>query len=295
MRAKNVDSSTEFLPCFAIRPLYNQLLYVLSLVVGLRRAAVLISVVSYFLLGILMFAWCQRYVPSYCAAAFCGVLMVTPPVILLGRSTLPDALFTLLAISSMFLIFEVEKLFPGLLLLLISTFVRTDNVALALPVLAVLWFTSRLEFWKAALLGLLSVLSVALINHFAGDYGLAMLYYRNFSGTPSFPADMNLHMSVRVYVSGYVSGFRFGIRWMLVSPWLGFVLLGLVGLCRKSRRLLISAISTTCAVLHFWILPNWEDRWFVIPYLSLALSSICVESTVPVSTSPSSLHPANIS
>jgi hypothetical protein len=197
--------------------------------------------------------------------------------------------------SALFLIFEVEKLLPGLLLLLVSTFVRTDSVALALPVLAVLWFTSRLEFWKAALLGLLSVLSVALINHFARDYGLAVLYYRNFSGTPRFPADMNLHMSVRVYVCGYVSGFRFGIRWMLVSPLLGFVLLGLVGLCRKSRRLLISAISTTCAVLHFLLLPNWEDRWFVIPYLSLALSSICVESTVPVSTSPSSLHPANIS
>jgi hypothetical protein len=86
MRAKNVDSSTEFLPCFAIRPLYNQLLYVLSLVVGLRRAAVLISVVPYFLLGILVFAWCQRYVPSYGAAAFCGVRMLTTPVTLLGRS-----------------------------------------------------------------------------------------------------------------------------------------------------------------------------------------------------------------
>ena len=291
MRAKNVDSSTEFLPCFAIRPLYNQLLYVLSLVVGLRRAAVLIAVASYFLLGILIFAWCQRYVPSYYAATFCAVLMLTPPLILLGRSTLPDALFSLLAMSSLFLIFEVEKLFPGLLLLLISTFVRTDNVALALPVLAVLWFTARLEFWKAALLGLLSVLSVVLINHFAGDYGPAMLYYRNFSGKPSFPADMNLRMSVRVYVSG----FRFGIRRMLVSPLLAFVLLGLVGLCRKSRLLLISAISTTYAVLHFVTLPNWEDRWFVITYRSLALSSICVESTAPVSTSPPSLHPADIS
>ena len=274
MRAKNVDSSTEFLPCFTIRPLYHQLLYVLSLFVGLRRAAVLISVGSYFLLGILVFAWCQRYVPSYGAAAFCGVLVLTTPVTLLGRSTLPDALFTLLAMSALFLIFEVEKLLPGLLLLLVSTFVRTDNVVLVLPVLTVLWFTTRLEFWKAALLGLMSVLSVVLINRFAGDYGPAMLYYRNFSGKPSFPADMNLRMSVRVYVSG----FRFGIRRMLVSPLLAFVLLGLVGLCRKSRLLLISAISTTYAVLHFVTLPNWEDRWFVITYRSLALSSICVES-----------------
>ena len=106
MRAKSVDSSTEFLPCFAIRPLYIQLLYVLSTFVGLRRAAVLISVTSYFLLGSLTFAWCQRYVPSYYAATFCGVLMLTPPVILLGRTTLPDALFTLLAMSSLFFDFR---------------------------------------------------------------------------------------------------------------------------------------------------------------------------------------------
>lgn len=286
VRAKNVDSSTEFLPCFAIRPLYIQLLYVLSLLVGLRRAAVLLSVGSYFLLGLLVFFWCQRYVRSYFAGAFSTVLMLTQPVTLLGRSTLPDALSTLLGLGALFLIFEVEKLLPGLLLLLGSIFVRTDNVVLVAPVLAALWFTARLDFWKGASLGLLSVLSVMLINHFAGDYGIAMLYYRNFVGTPSFPAEMNLHMSAQ----GYVSGFRLGIWRMLQSPLLEFILLGLVGLYRKSHLVPISAITITYAMFHFLVLPNWMDRWFVLTYLTLALPSICVRSRVPLLHSPPSFE-----
>ncbi len=288
MRAKNVSSFIEFLPCFAIRPLYVQLLYILSLVVGLTRAGVLLAVGSYFLLGLLVFFWCQRYVPSLWAVAFSTVLMLTTPVTMLGRSTMPDALSTLLALSALFLIFEVEKLLPGLLLLLVSIFVRTDNIAVAAPVLAALWFTGRLDFWKTASLGLLSVISVLFINHFAGDYGLAMLYYRNFVGTPSFPAEMNLHLSARVYLSGM----RSSIVLMLESPLLEFVLLGIVGFYRKSPLVWISAVTTAYATLHFLILPNWVDRWFVLTYLAMALSSICVRSKVPVSESrPSFLRP----
>lgn len=46
----------EFLPFFAIRPLYNQALYVASKTgMGLIRSSILISSASYFLIGILLF------------------------------------------------------------------------------------------------------------------------------------------------------------------------------------------------------------------------------------------------
>jgi hypothetical protein len=290
IRAKSVESFGEFLPCFAIRPLYNQLLYILSLIVGLRRAAILLAVVPYFLLGLLVFLWCERYLIGYVAAAFSAVLMLTPPITLLGRSTLPDALSTLLALCALFLIFEIDKPFPGLLLLIGSIFVRTDSVVLVAPVLAALWLAGRLDFWKAAALGLLSVLSVLSINHFAGDYGLAMLYYRNFEGTPSFPAEMNLHLSAH----GYIAGFHQGISWMMESPLPEFLLLGLVGLYRKSPLLPVALVTTIYALLHFLVLPNWVDRWFVLTYVALALSSICVRPRVSFSvptSAPASAFP----
>jgi hypothetical protein len=113
-----------------------------------------------------------------------------------------------------------------------------------------------------------------------------MLYYRNFVGTPSFPAEMNLHMSAQ----GYVSGFRLGIWRMLQSPLLEFIPLGLVGLYRKSHLVPISAITITYAMFHFLVLPNWMDRWFVLTYLTLALPSICVRSRVPLLHSPPSFE-----
>src|SRR5260370_12985311 len=50
MRAKNVDSFSEFLPSFPILPIYIHSLYALSLIVGLRRSTVFLSVCSSFFL-----------------------------------------------------------------------------------------------------------------------------------------------------------------------------------------------------------------------------------------------------
>src|SRR5438046_523576 len=52
-RARNPYRFAEFLPCFAVRPIFNELVYVLhyGLGIGLLRATVLIPVLSYWILG----------------------------------------------------------------------------------------------------------------------------------------------------------------------------------------------------------------------------------------------------
>ncbi|MFZ0419578.1 MAG: hypothetical protein WAM04_15870 [Candidatus Sulfotelmatobacter sp.] len=57
-RAANPERFAEFLPLFAIRPLYNQTLWLMSKTgMGLVRAGIFISVASYFFLGVLAFVW----------------------------------------------------------------------------------------------------------------------------------------------------------------------------------------------------------------------------------------------
>jgi hypothetical protein len=53
-RFANAYHFAEFLPCFAIRPIFNQLIYVLhyKLKMGLVRATIVIPVFSYWLLGL---------------------------------------------------------------------------------------------------------------------------------------------------------------------------------------------------------------------------------------------------
>jgi len=270
-RFEHAESFGEFLPFFAIRPLYNQLLFLASRAFGLLRSAVLLSIVPYFLLGLLVFRWCSRYVQPGCAVLFSLLLMLMPPVAQMGRTPISDALSTLVATFSLYLLLETKRETIGLVLLLASIFFRTDNVALAAAVLAFLWFVRRLSSFQTFVLGAIAAGSVLFINKMAGDYGVAMLYYRNFIGTPITPAEMVLHLSR----ADYFRALR-GSLGVIAQSWLmPFLLLAVIGLYRRTIRFAFSGIALLYIGIHFLILPNWVERWFVVAYIPLALSAVC--------------------
>lgn len=269
-RAADPYNYAEFLPFFAIRPLYNELLYVLSKTgVGLVRAAVVISAVSHFLLGILLFLWMRRYVNPWYAVAMSLLLMISPPLLLIGRDTGSDALSTLVAFFAIYLIFERRLLAAGFALLLVSIYCRTDNVVLAGLTIFACWVERKLDFWKAAVLAVVSVASVLAINYFAGDYGVRMLYYRNFIGVPLTPAEMVIHFSV----SDYLAAFRSGITNAMAGVLIPFLILGMGGIVQRGPLRTVAVLMTAYALLHFVLLPNWQERWFCLLYLSMGLAA----------------------
>ena len=274
-RAVDPYRFAEFLPLFAIRPLYNQTLYLVSKTgIGLVRSGILISVGSYFSLGVVLFLWLRPYTIPMLSLAICLLTMVSPPLAILGRETTSDALASLVAFVSLYLIFEKRILAPGLALLLASIYFRTDFVVLAGPVILACWLQRRIQFWQAAVLSTVAVSSVLCINNFAGDYGIRMLYYRNFVGTPIAPAEMVVQFSAR----DYLSAFRSGITKTADSFFLPFLLLGAIGL-RSKRMLPLLGVALAYIGLHFLILPNWEERWAAIFYLSMVVcaASACTQ------------------
>ena len=58
-----------------------------------------------------------------------------------------------------------------------------------------------------------------------------------------------------------------------------FLLLAVIGFFRRSSLARLSIIAVTYVTLHFLILPNWVERWFVIAYIPMALSAVCVNTT----------------
>lgn len=271
-RAADPYRFAEFLPLFAIRPLYNITLYLVSKTgFGLVKAGIVISVGSYFLLGLLLFVWVTRYAAPLFSLALCTAGVLTPPMTAIGRDPTSDALASLVAFVSLYLIFEKRRLGPGLVVLVMSLFFRTDFVVLAGPVLFVCWLERRLPFWQAAVLVLVAVSSVLTINHFAGDYGIRMLYYRNFVGTPAAPAEMTVPFSAH----DYLAALRSGITKVADSFFLPFLLVAVTGLRSRTGRVLL---GTTLAyvVLHFLVLPNWQERWVAVFYVS---AIVCVVLT----------------
>ncbi len=266
-RAASAYRYAEFLPLFAIRPLYNQTLWLVSKSgLGLVRSGILISVGSYFLLGILVFFWLGRYTSRMFTLAVSILLMISPPLADMGRDPTPDALATLIALGALYLIFEKRRIVPGMALLLASIYFRTDFVVLAGPTILACWLERRIDFWKAGALALVAVASVLCINHFAGDYGIEMLYYRNFIGVPIAPGEMTVRFSVRDYLAAFRSGATLAANSFLLP----FLLLGTVGVVSKRMRVLF-LVALAYVVLHFLVLPNWQERWFGLFYLSMGV------------------------
>jgi hypothetical protein len=110
------------------------------------------------------------------------------------------------------------------------------------------------------------------INRMAGDFGLAMLYYRNFVGTPVAPAEMVVHFSV----AQYLQALRANLAAIFQGWLIPFLLLATIGFFRRSRLAAASSIAVSYVALHLLILPDWVERWFVIAYIPMALSAVCV-------------------
>ena len=269
-RASDSRVFAQFLPFFAIRPLYNLTLWQLSHTrLGLLRSAVFISAASYFLVGLLLISWTQKYANEPISVVLALVTVLTPPITMLGRKATSDALATLVAFTALYLLFETPAITAGLVVLLASIYFRTDFVALAGPALVVSWLKGKIQLWHGVVLSILAVGSALAINHFAGDYGIAMLYYRNFVGTPIAPGEMTVHLSFREYLSA----FRSGITLFASSDTLPFVLLGIAVFWVSSRARQLLTVTAGYLALHFLLLPNWQERWFGIFYLSVGVTA----------------------
>jgi hypothetical protein len=283
-RANNPEHFVEFLPCFAIRPLYIELLHVLrKFGVGLLETTVIASVLSYIALAGLVFVWCCRYLGHRYAVVPAILLAIAPSTLSLARYGGPDSLSTFWTLLSLYLIFEQRWLCMGLVVLLSSIYVRTDNVLLVLVVLAYLWLISKeMNSIQSAVLAVVSLVSVFVITHFAGDYGWRMLYYRAFIAIPIAPGEFTARFSL----ADYERALRAGTSALLNSSFIPYLLLATIGWFGSSQRQVgrILAITLAFTVLHFVLLPSVADRYFGLFYIVTGLSAILAlaeETTQP--------------
>jgi hypothetical protein len=273
-RAMDPYRFAEFLPCFAIRPAFNLLIYVLhfKLGVGLLRSIVILPVVSYWLMGWVAWVWIERYVAAAWASLLCAtLLLVSPPVWELARSTTPDALSSLIVLLALFMLFEKRAILPGMILLMVSIYVRTDNAVLALIVLAFLYAAGfGVRLFEALVLAALAVASVFIINHFAGDYGAKVLYYRSFVEAPIAVGEIVPHFGI----AEYLAALKLCLSGVLHGMYIPFLLMGVVGVLRRAP-LPILAVATVTAVYtgaHLVIFPNPETRFFGPFFVAMGLA-----------------------
>jgi hypothetical protein len=179
---------------------------------------------------------------------------------------------------ALYFTFERNRLAVGLAVLLSSVYIRTDNVLLALCVLAYLsLITKQVDKWKAAILAGVAVASVWTINHFAGDYGWRMLYYRGFIAAPLAPGEFIAQFTF----ADYQRVLRSGIVVLINGNFVPYLLLGAVGYFASTKQVMkrVFVIVIAFSAAHFVIFPLAEDRYLALYYVVASLTAI---SAVPM-------------
>jgi len=246
--ASTVMDSSEHLgelePLYAIRPIYVQLATLISRA-GLSpgKSINLVSAISLFLIALLAYAATQNYLYS-------TLLMATPAVAIVGRLGGPDALSSLVVVAGCMAVLR-EKLFVGILLLMISIWIRTDNIVIGLVLFGWLVWNRKLSGLYAGALTALAIGSVEWINTLSGNYGWRVL----IGG--KYPAEIRPGIRLAEYAHAFAVNAESLVPQL--APWL---LLGTAAWSLRSReRKFLVPVVMACA-LHYLLFPSGEARYF---------------------------------
>jgi hypothetical protein len=257
------DHLAKLEPLYAIRPAY---LWLIALVANagfpIQSAINLISAASLWGIGVLIFVWTDHALPS-------ALLLAYAPILVLGRIGTPDALSALFVLLGLWAVSKGYNV--GLVSLLLSVWIRTDNAILILIVLVWLVCAGKLSWRLAVALSVAAAASVLLINHLAHNYGWTVLFRWSFLSGYRSPADIPPHLTLREYVTVVFKSLEHLFSY--VTLW---VLLGMAAWWRSRSSRAVLAVVTLASVFHFVLYPSSEERYFIWAFVVVAV--IFIES-----------------
>ena len=263
----------QHLPFYKIRYVYVWATYALGqLIESFAQATVLISATAGFLIvltsGILFWN----------AGSVVAFLFVSPAVFFAGAAKLsrlstPDAITALAAVFLCALILARKHIAAAFLIALLPIF-RTDYLIFALAASFILFLhgSSRLAVLSASF----AFLTYFAVNHFAGNYGYAVIF--NFTlidmGSSPYPLQMPISDDVRDYIEAYIRGIRKLIYTpeIYLCPIITAVVIFLTSTQDRYRNrfFIIYFACLFFAVVHFLLFPSAFPRnYFVLSWASI--------------------------
>ena len=227
-------------PFFKIRYVYVWITYALGQLTGsFSQATVLISAVSGFLIVLI------SGILFWNAGSGIAFLFVPPAIILgstltLSRITTVDALAALVAVFLCALILTKRHITTAFLIALLPLF-RTDYIIFALAICVILFLRGRSRL--AVLSIFFALLTYFAVNHFAENYGYAVIFnYTFIDQWNPYPLTMPISDNFFDYVKAYIRGV-----WELIN---------------KPHIFFYPIIYTT--VLVFLLYNRYQNRFFTI-------------------------------
>ena len=258
-RAQDPFHAGMLLPYFAIKPLY-----ILTLSAAHKMGFNVIdasrAVSALFYYGIAVTLW--LYTRSLLSLA----VLVLPEVMLLGQANEPDGMSACLLIFGLWLAFLKHRDF-GLLVLLLSVWVRPENALLCLFVIIALLIEGRVRAYQAVVLVVLCFGSEMLINHYG--YAWQDLYHHFIGGNPGTGNTIHLSDYARTLAKGGLG--------VLHSTVPISLLLWLACFPKVSKELrCVMATTLLFSAARFLVFPPYEPRYYGPFFLTTAIAAIVV-------------------
>ncbi len=232
----------------------------LPILVSLR----LISACCLFLVGLMVLAWTHD-------ALLCALLLLTPPILNMGRMVTGDPLSTTVIVLAL-LALAKNRDFLTASLLIASVFVRSDNVVLVLILLAGMIWTKRLRLTLGALCAVLAVAVSAIINWTVGLYGWRVLMQHSFIKPEVTPVTHPAPITFAGYLHA-LAGLR-AIPYTFMTIWILVAVAVWRRLPEDSFFRQLFPVIGIYIVIRLLIFPNFDDRVFVWAYLVAGVAFI---------------------
>ena len=278
--ARDPQSFAQQLPFYSVKPLYPAMLYLLSkLNIDIVPASILISQISYLLIGGLLMYWLTKYYPIVPACLLTIGLVSIPFVLLLATYSGPDGLSVLLVLLGLFLFTETKYLKSAIAVLLISITARPDNIIL-IALLAFYSFTFHQNTRKAAVGTLLISIGIYLgLTGMSGNTGWETLFYHTYIQYLSYPLTDPVSVSFGDYLNILAEKSKPIAIANTSYSFILFLLLNVVALQLRfkdrltdDRHFQAILVVLIYSCVHWFLFPNQKERLLAACFLFTIVS-----------------------
>ena len=271
----------RILPIHVVKPLYVWSAFLFYKAgFALPLATVIPSIISFLLIGLLLFHWFKKYFNT--AIAFLAGLFIMFSMFMQNTSagSSPDNLSAFFLFAAFYFILEKPHLWLMFLFLLLSVFTRVDNVITCFFVLSLLRYSGK---WQRSITSkkyflLLAILagSYLLIILPVRQFGWSLFYYSEYVKYMNFNRDFDAPFTFSDYfsyayskaVTGFVNSHFTLFMFLVILVVIDKVPFRFRNLSfDKSLALLFALII----VLRFVLLPDLSDRFYIGFYLVILL------------------------
>ncbi|MGN6166457.1 MAG: hypothetical protein ACTHOF_18140 [Flavisolibacter sp.] len=267
------------LPFYVVKPLYTTLIYLFyKSGIDLPHATLFPSLLAYLLIGLLLFHWLSRYLSQVATCIVALLVMISPPLIEVAKTSSPDCLSAFCLFASFYFIIEKPFLKIAFVFMMISVFVRLDNILTCLLILSVIFFSKRWDrkiSFSNFFFMILSLLAVYIfISSMANQYGWSIFFYNNFASRLHPVYGSGEHFSLKSYGRVMYEHLLNGIKHSYITIFMTLLVLifsKVSNLKNISFNHLFALLIPLILLLRFILYPDISDRFYIAFYLIIII------------------------